>query len=607
MAIKKNNTAHFNTAVMELGLYNKDVLDNFKRKYASDFINKNVRLLYDEGMDHEWIDLFYKKKALNKAELCHICALPFGSKILFEQFKGTLHPDVAALIDELVWGEDLHEDEIRKKLGFDIVAPRPAKEGYAARLLRPEFEILLLVPLMNTYRAYSATVYRMTMNPTFRRMLGPYYKQPEGATINPLSVPPHTAYAMEGIDTQLLGEVQRFKPYAAQDNIKSTVKSKVSTPSANKAQRVLKVAEFFPDTDIKELKNLRTLFLSSVMQRITTSSMAKDELRVLMELFHDSYHKLNPAMHVLGFMKGSGYLDTYDYSHGHKEMLRIIKSMPKGKWVSAENLLGYIRYNFIDIEPVTPYAAGDRLYYEQDLEEGRYYANKVYISSANYKSGVVQPFIKGMLFYYAAFGILDIRYDAPADTTELGTTYYSPYDNIAAFRLTPMGEYLLGLSTTYTPPTNIVRTKLTFAEDALVITADQEDESVAVMLAPFANRIGPSRYHTDFKTFLRDCRTEMDVSSKISLFSLTVGQELPPNWKAFFAEIRAKVNPFTHVEDTYSVFKLPPDNKALIQLIAKDEVLKASTLKAEDFHVLVHKNKLSAFKKRLQEFGYILS
>ena len=46
--------------------------------------------------------------------------------------------------------------------------------------------------------------------------------------------------------------------------------------------------------------------------------------------------------------------------------------------------------------------------------------------------------------------------------------------------------------------------------------------------------------------------------------------------------------------------------KALIELVAQDAVLKIWVVKAEGFMWMVAQDKLSRFKKRLQEFGYLL-
>ena len=90
------------------------------------------------------------------------------------------------------------------------------------------------------------------------------------------------------------------------------------------------------------------------------------------------------------------------------------------------------------------------------------------------------------------------------------------------------------------------------------------------------------------------------------MFKQAINKELPPNWQQFFKELEAKIDPLEEI-DNMMVFQIPPDNQALIRLIARDEKLKKLCRKAEGYYVLVEKAKISQFKKRLQEFGYLLT
>jgi hypothetical protein len=70
--------------------------------------------------------------------------------------------------------------------------------------------------------------------------------------------------------------------------------------------------------------------------------------------------------------------------------------------------------------------------------------------------------------------------------------------------------------------------------------------------------------------------------------------------------LRQKIDPFDEVEEM-KIFKIPSDNNALIRIIAKDAMLKKLIIKAEGYHILVPKDNVSKFKKRLQEFGYFIT
>lgn len=126
-------------------------------------------------------------------------------------------------------------------------------------------------------------------------------------------------------------------------------------------------------------------------------------------------------------------------------------------------------------------------------------------------------------------------------------------------------------------------------------------------MEPYAERVGATRFRTDNQVFLKNIRSKSELQSKIMLFNQVIGAELPPNWQAFFGEMLLKIDPFQSPEKGLQVFKIPPENKTLIQLLAQDPILKSTIQKAEGFHILVRKTNYPIFKNRLQEFGYLLT
>ncbi len=139
-----------------------------------------------------------------------------------------------------------------------------------------------------------------------------------------------------------------------------------------------------------------------------------------------------------------------------RSLVTALKSCPVGRWVAFDDLLRYMMAESLlpQIERSEPSA----LYLGPYLEYGWLGYNEV-----RYWDVVTGSYLRALLWEYAAtLGMVDIAYTRPEDTPHsfgevyglegLDTDYLSRYDGLMAFRLTNLGAYLLGLTTSYTPP-----------------------------------------------------------------------------------------------------------------------------------------------------------
>jgi hypothetical protein len=91
------------------------------------------------------------------------------------------------------------------------------------------------------------------------------------------------------------------------------------------------------------------------------------------------------------------------------------------------------------------------------------------------------------------------------------------------------------------------------------------------------------------------------------LLKQTVGiKKLPDNWEAFFQLLQQRAESINNVTETYDIFELDKEDKELIRLIAQDRDFQKIVIKAEGFRVIVYKDKVSAFRTKLREYGYLL-
>ena len=234
-------------------------------------------------------------------------------------------------------------------------------------------------------------------------------------------------------------------------------------------------------------------------------------------------------------------------------------------------------------------------------EDGHY---KVAIGYNRHRNAIELPVLKGTFFFFAALGLCEIIYDE-VDEYESTTVRYSPWDNLIAVKRTALGDYVFGLSDQYQmSETSIDGFKL--SDSALIITLDNAESPYAAGFSNFTEQLNPISFKTDASIFLRNVRSLQDLKTKMALFKQMVPNGIPKNWQDFFDDLFKKVDPMYLYGDC-AVFRIPSDNKAFIQIIAQDTVVKKLIFKAEGYLIIVPKSNIPPLKRRLAEFGYLLT
>ncbi|MEM9991886.1 MAG: hypothetical protein AAF738_08985, partial [Bacteroidota bacterium] len=598
--------------------YTKAQLDTSFKTPVRIFITQHESFLRSEGIPNRILNLA-KEKRFGKKTLSDMCAVPFRNEAIFNKFRETLVDDVRKVLDALVWVKSIHERDIKEKLNIEICTEeyktRYGGSAYLVRVLKSGFNIFQSI---NHAPYYGTANYSLFLTPELRKLLFNYYEKPEHAHLQPLDdealkTTTHQ-YSSGEIDIHL--ELGRIAAYVSQGQVKVTAKGRPSASTLGKMQRKLNLREFFDEKKIdkteKSLKNVRTKLLAGMAVTLASKQVHTDIAYVLREeVFKKNFLKrFDSPPTIMAHLKGMSYLESHDFRPVEVEAFSLLSRLPLQQWISIANLEDYITYNIIDLAPVTTATASNKLYFEyaEDPDSDQYYmryARKHYIDSGTFDAAILKPYLKGLFFFYAAFGLVKIKYNQP-DASELGRTTYSPYDQLKYVQLTPLGYYVTRQTNTYVQPKGSTESNILLSEDSLTILVDAEDLIAPTLLEPYAERVSSTRYKTDFRFFLKECRSKKELEGKIKLFQQFISNELPVIWQKFFAELRQKIDPFVELKDL-KIFKIPTDNPALVQLIARDSLLKKIVIKAEGYHVLIPRKEFARFKKRLQEFGYFLT
>ncbi len=589
--------------------YTKNHLEQGMKKYAQKFFTKSRSLLLKEGMEDNFLELIQKRKN-NKNNLANLCALPFASKTTFEAYKKILPREIVVILEVLI-REGLIEDKaIEERFGLNIASDeKNTFYHYNQEYLgvKPAYRFFTVVPIKENNWSYHIFGYALALVVPLRKVLSEYYPRPKEADFIPLREAPPAEYIFTDGEETILTELPRIIAYYGQQQIRTTKKNRPVLTTIPKMQRQLGIEEFFPGKKDKVLKNLRTALLAGLIVHYQNKKPPNDPALLLKKsLFENVF--LSPgyssAPTVLHYLKGIGKLEIHNFYEIESQLFDFFGSFPVSGWIDFKNVYLYIHYNFLRFVPFAPYHAQQHLYYEYS-DPDDYYDNRHYLNGTDYKYGILRSYLQGIFFYTAAWGLFDIAYDAP-DVSELGRTAYSPYDELKGVRLTALGAYVFNKSANYEPPELHADFNFKLSENSFTILVDNESITADNILAPFTKKVSPQRYKTDFSFFLKDCRSKNDLDNKINLFKQSLNTELPENWQAFFRELRQKIDPLEIIDDI-KVFKIPGDNTELMRKIARDEVLQKYIIKAEDFHLLVYKKHIGQLKKRLKEFGYLLT
>ncbi|MEM9884508.1 MAG: hypothetical protein AAF849_01350 [Bacteroidota bacterium] len=588
--------------------YNKVQLETSFKTLARIFINTNYDFLVEQKISKLELNLS-KQKSFRKDSLATLCAIPFANKVIFHKFRDALLDDTRMLFDELIWVEELHQDDIERRFNLRVytVTTKKLWNNYTRSevTIKEQFKMFRAVNAAGWYA--QRPEFTLSLPPAFRRVLSQYYERPKEASLTPLEAIEKTTFLYQSGQLDIHRELPLLMAYSSQGNIKVTGKGRPAATTIGKLQRKLNLVEFFPNSKEKVLKTLRSYLLAGMAVTLSQRQMQGETPELLRDtIFKNNYiHRFESTPIVLSHLKGMGYVDYNELNSVESEMFQILRKMPVDQWISYENIDSYMRYNILEVKPVSEYTASNKLYYQYKDSTASYYTDKHYIRSGQYRRSIIEPFVKGTFFFFASFGLVDIAYNEPNVET-LGKTSFSPYDELKYVRLTSLGFYVTGITNTYVPPKGAAGLEILLSKDSLTIIVDEADEVADTMLEPYATRVSPTRFQTDYRIFLRECRSKKELEGKIKLFQQFISDDLPKNWEDFFNELRQKIDPLKEIKNL-RIFKIPTDNDKLIKLIARDAKLKKLVIKAEGYHLLIEKGNMSAFKKRLQEFGYFLT
>jgi hypothetical protein len=567
--------------------------------------------LFDEAnFTHE---ANFSVSKLKKPELVNALSSVFSDKHLFHKLLSFLPEDIKKILLLLIWeGGKYHIEKLEKDFNNHITKTKLGLlSGIKSEDIHDKYLIFQIEKVYNWTSHGNVYNYYFFLSDELRKYLKQHLSFPEEAELTPVKEIPEDCFIYENKD-KIIDQLRLLIGYVQQGHLKiSKNKTMILKSSIKEMSERCRLIDFY-DNKYKELAYLRTRLIAELLiyNNITKVEPSSDFLKdLLTEFFYYNNFKKYLLYKLLNHIKGGHY--DYGINEREKKVRQSLKylfnNLPVLKWISIENIIKYAWYKDIYLEILDKSFASRALFFL--IKNNKSFQNlyeSSNLSSHVYKNIVIVPFLKAVMFLFAAFGIFDIAYSLPENQIlqKKDNKYLSIYDGLQYVRLTKLGAYVLGRIDDYYIKVEEKFNQIQLDENRLIIYVQEKNTLAQLTLEKIGVPLSKNCYKINHKSFLRKCSTQADILNKIKLFKEHISSNPPDIWQTFLDEIFMKTNPLTY-ETTKKVFKLNR-NEELISLITQDDILKKYILKAEDYYIIIDSNNLQKIKNRLEHFGFFI-
>jgi hypothetical protein len=251
------------------------------------------------------------------------------------------------------------------------------------------------------------------------------------------------------------------------------------------------------------------------------------------------------------------------------------------------------------------------------LEGGDYYICEFQYGSFGYDNNVCileERYLYCLLLEYAAtLGLIDVALIPPeyarSDYRSMWGTddmvYFSRYDGLMFFRVTPLGAHCLGAESGYQPAPVEVKLVLRVLPNLEIaaIGADLE-QSDRLALDAYATQVSDLVWRLDAVKLLTAIEAGRSVVEIQEFLSARSGAPIPDTVARLLADVADRS---AKVHDRGLARLIECADPALAALIANDSRTRKHCLRAGERHLVVPASSEAAFKRTLREVGYLLA
>lgn len=582
-----------------------------KKALDSNYTKSSLLKLYDNFMK-DWISKSYIGKNLGFFEAIAIGESSkkeifldliyefYGYEEVFLTIFETFSDDVKRIFDHIAWKGKYFLNETEKK---DLL--NSVKENYKTKL-EPKVEYLFFSLHMGTHWNEEDKT-NFYLSEEIIKALRKYLPKPVDYYINPIKNAQYEYYLTS--EEEFLQKIKIYLNFYIMGEVKLSASNKLLKASKKALKKYGEIKECYEDEggDLEYLKTETiALFLLSMKEELLNDRYLNGPNAK--NIFNDFFsgeifnkEKFNFTTKFLNYLKG--VKNIWNEEEHLTEILGTLKTvlleMPEGQIVSVDNILNYINFRTLYSNLISPQNIYDHVY----INEADYGRTKIY-NYETYYEYIVVPMFKSLIGILGSLGVVDLYIDTPTmkNGLYLKNGYLSKYDGIKYIKLSNLGEYVLGRKKEYDFGEIAEESEVYLDEDRLIITIVGNSPMKAMFLEQIGLKIGANKYKLDYNSILRNIENSNDLSKRIDDFRKKITLNMPPLWQSFFEELKTKHNSITACSDLV-VFKLKED-KELINLVARDEILKDIVFKAEGYHIIIKEENIKTVLKRLESFGY---
>ncbi|PSR55549.1 hypothetical protein AHMF7605_19580 [Adhaeribacter arboris] len=590
--------------------YTKDSIYPFFKVFLRSFILNNADLCRQYH-----VPPYSQKPSPSKSELM-ACLVPFFEHgELFRKMRAALPDPLPAVIDKIIWEGGQSHESLEKAFNTKVAYTNQELE---TSYPNPSAELNPLFGLFRddaTARSYSYWYSGRNFKNETSYLHFLYFPRPLNARLKkfipasfgfdlvPIPLPENPGTHLYTGHDSLFSELPVALSYLQQGKLSVSESGLLNVASVSKMRKYCGIKEFYPDNTDKYAASIRTRFMAEMLSALQHKGFdTYDDPVAFIKRGFQLYEKSQfSSAAVLFHLKGINKVETNP--EVNRGLFSLLRQLPLGQWIAADNLLKYALYRELPLELVRDYAAYNNVYFESDGDYGK---TKNYLYRAYYRTLLTEPLLRGTFYLFATFGLVDVAFGTPVhpEAGNFKKAYISVFDGLQAVRLTSLGAYVCGLTQTYVAPVTQDE-QIILDEQHLFISYTGTNQPLLTILDKVARKAGEHLFKVDYETLLGDCNTSLDVTAKLNMFKQLLSANPPPLWQDFFATVQERNVALPALNANYQLFELP-NNKELIRLVASDAFLKKHIIKAEMYHVIIPRTSISKVKNYLKKFGYLI-
>lgn len=281
-------------------------------------------------------------------------------------------------------------------------------------------------------------------------------------------------------------------------------------------------------------------------------------------------------------------------------MLEALGKCPAGAWISFDAFSHFMR--------------ADGLMFEVSHDPWKLYIADRQYGALGYSGyggwDVLQDRYMLCFFmeYAAALGILDIAYMPPSDARSVDQwgmdeySWLSRYDGLQAFRINPLGIYVLSAGNVpFTPARPLVLTRLSIlGQRTIRVTAGSLSPAERTQLETWAEPVGENGFRLDASNSIKAIEAGHDLDGFMSFLEERADQPLPETVVSFLRQVRSDGEA---VRQAGNAILFECRDTATAEMISKCKELSGICLWAGRTTLAVREESLAKFRKQVRLLG----